>query len=110
MALYAEPPRSSNTWLARPTKKPEITSIQKDGRRVLSMNRKQLLAFREDLANAMIERQHLGDYDANSQYINFLLKHMVELTDHAISQYPKPQSIPTRQSPKQDDAKAKGRS
>lgn len=54
------------------------------------MNRKELIEFRETVENAIEERKALGDYDANSQYINHLLGLMAKLVDHAIDTAPKP--------------------
>ena len=53
------------------------------------MDKKQLMKFREEIEIALAERKALGDYDANSKYINFLLQLMADLTDHSISQYQK---------------------
>ena len=54
------------------------------------MNLKQLIEFREVIEEARLERQHLGEYDANSKYLNFLLDNMAKLVDHAIDEAPKP--------------------
>jgi hypothetical protein len=54
------------------------------------MNKKQLVEFRGEVEKVIAERKALGDFDANSKYIMFLLANMRSLIDHAISQYPKP--------------------
>lgn len=54
------------------------------------MNKKQLMSFRTDVEEVLAERKALGDFDANSKYMVFLLGNMRNLIDHAISQYPKP--------------------
>jgi hypothetical protein len=54
------------------------------------MNRRELIIFREHIDHAIQERKHLGEYDANSQYINKLLELIATLVDHAIDQAPKP--------------------
>lgn len=55
----------------------------------VSMNKKQLMAFRSDVEEVLAERQALGNFDANSKYMVFLLGNMRNLIDHAISQCPK---------------------
>lgn len=54
------------------------------------MNKKQLIAFREDVNRAIGARERLGEFDANSRDIIWLLKNMGALVDHAIATYPKP--------------------
>lgn len=54
-----------------------------------AMNRKQLLEFRGEVDKVIEERKALGDFDANSKYMVFLLSNMRDLIDHAISTYPK---------------------
>lgn len=55
------------------------------------MNKKQLIAFRGEVEEVLAERKALGDFDANSKYMVFLLGNMKALIDHAISQQPKPE-------------------
>lgn len=54
------------------------------------MNKKQLFEFKAEVEKVIAERKALGDFDANSKYMIFLLGNMKALIDHAISQYPKP--------------------
>jgi hypothetical protein len=51
------------------------------------MNLKQLIEFREVIEEARLERKHLGEYDANSKYLNFLLDNMAKLVDHELSKF-----------------------
>jgi hypothetical protein len=53
------------------------------------MNKKELIAFKAEVEKVISERKSLGDFDANSKYMIFLLGNMRSLIDHAISQYPK---------------------
>jgi len=55
------------------------------------MNKKQLIEFKAEVEKVIAERKVLGDFDANSKYMIFLLGNMKSLIDHAISQYPKGQ-------------------
>ena len=55
------------------------------------MNKKQLIEFRAEVEKVLSERKALGDFDANSRYMVFLLGNMRSLIDHAISQMPKPE-------------------
>jgi hypothetical protein len=55
------------------------------------MNKKQLIEFRGEVDKVIEERKALGDFDANSKYMVFLLGNMRALIDHAISQQPKPE-------------------
>jgi hypothetical protein len=54
------------------------------------MNKKELQEFRLEVEKVILERKALGEFDANSRYMMFLLGNMRALIDHAISQYPKP--------------------
>lgn len=54
------------------------------------MNKKELIAFKGEVEKVLAERRSLGDFDANSKYMVFLLGNMRSLIDHAISQIPKP--------------------
>lgn len=54
------------------------------------MDRKQLLELREVIEGAVIERQAAGEFDANSRHMLLLLKSLLALIDHAITQYPWP--------------------
>lgn len=54
------------------------------------MNKKQLIEFRSEVEKVIAERKALGDFDANSKYMQFLLGNMRSMIDHAISQHPKP--------------------
>lgn len=53
------------------------------------MNKKQLLEFRGEVEKVIEERKALGDFDANSKYMVFLLGNMRALIDHALTQIPK---------------------
>ena len=55
------------------------------------MNKKELVAFKAEVEKVLAERKALGDFDANSKYMVFLLGNMRALIDHALSQYPKPE-------------------
>lgn len=55
------------------------------------MNRKQLLEFRMQVHGAILDREHVGDYNADSKHILSLLRGMLTLTDHAIEQLPRPE-------------------
>ena len=55
------------------------------------MNKKQLVEFRGEVEKVIAQREALGEFDANSKYMMFLLKNMKTLIDHAISTYPKGQ-------------------
>ena len=55
------------------------------------MNKKQLIEFRNEVEKVIAERKALGDFDANSKYMQFLLGNMKALIQHAIDKYPKPQ-------------------
>lgn len=57
------------------------------------MNKKQLLEFRAEVEKAIAERNALGDFDANSKYMRFLLGNMRHLINHAIDTYPKGQKV-----------------
>lgn len=56
---------------------------------LLTMNKKQLLEFRGEVEKVIEERKALGDFDANSKYMVFLLGNMRALIDHALTQIPK---------------------
>lgn len=58
------------------------------------MTKKQLIEFKAEVEKVLAERKSLGDFDANSKYMVFLLGNMRSLIDHAISQYPKGQKKP----------------
>lgn len=53
------------------------------------MNKKELLKFREAVEDVIAERKALGDYNADSKYMVFLLGNMRTLIDHALTQMPK---------------------
>ena len=53
------------------------------------MKKSELIAFKAEVEQVLAERKALGDFDANSKYMVFLLGNMRSLIDHAISQYPK---------------------
>jgi hypothetical protein len=55
------------------------------------MNKKQLVEFRQEVEKVLADRRALGDFDANSKHMIFLLGNMRALIDHAISQFPKPE-------------------
>lgn len=55
------------------------------------MNKRELTAFKGEVEKVLAERKALGDFDANSKYMVFLLGNMRSLIDHAISQYSKPE-------------------
>lgn len=55
------------------------------------MNKKQLQDFRKEVDRVYEQRKALGEFDANSKYMMFLLGNMRSLIDHAISTYPKGQ-------------------
>lgn len=57
------------------------------------MNKKQLLEFRGEVEKVIEERKALGDFDANSKYMVFLLGNMRSLIDHAISTYPTTKTV-----------------
>jgi len=50
------------------------------------MNRKHLLALRSDIEAAIAERRALGEYNADSKHMLFLLNCLRELTNDAIAQ------------------------
>lgn len=54
------------------------------------MNKKQLVALREEVLDALDDRVASGDFDANAKHMRLLLSNMTCLIDHAISQLPKP--------------------
>lgn len=56
-----------------------------------TMNKKQLLEFKAEVEMVLDQRKALGEFDANSKHMIFLLGNMRALIDHAISQYPKPE-------------------
>lgn len=58
------------------------------------MKKKELQEFKAEVEKVLAERKALGDFDANSKYMVFLLGNMSHLIDHAISQYPKPNKRP----------------
>jgi hypothetical protein len=53
------------------------------------MNKKELTLFRNDVAKVLAEREAVGDFDTNAQYMRLVLKGMLNLIDHAIDKYPK---------------------
>ncbi len=55
------------------------------------MNKKQLIEFRKEVEEVLAERVALGDFDANSRYMVFLLGNMRALINHALTQLPKPE-------------------
>jgi hypothetical protein len=54
------------------------------------MKKHELEEFRFEIEQVINERKHLGEYDANAKHMNWLLEQLAKLTDHALSQYPKP--------------------
>lgn len=59
----------------------------------LTLNKKQLLDFRGEVEKVIAERKALGEFDANSKYMIFLLGNMRSLINHAIDTYPKGQNV-----------------
>ena len=55
------------------------------------MNKKQLNEFKSEVEKVIAQREALGDFDANSKYMVFLLKNMRSLIQHSIDTYPKGQ-------------------
>lgn len=53
------------------------------------MNKKQLQEFKNDLESVIVSREALGEYNADSKYMLYLLKNMRSLVQHAIDSYPK---------------------
>ena len=53
------------------------------------MNKKQLQEFKNDLESVIVSREALGEYNADSKYMLYLLKNMRSLVQHAIDTYPK---------------------
>lgn len=53
------------------------------------MDQKQLWQMREEIEDAIADRQAAGEYNADSKHMLLLLKRLLALTDHAISQLPK---------------------
>jgi len=60
------------------------------------MNKKQLQEFKNDLESVIVSREALGEYNADSKYMLYLLKNMRSLVQHAIDTYPKPPRDKTR--------------
>lgn len=60
------------------------------------MNKKQLNEFKAEVEKVIAQRDALGDFDANSKYMVFLLKNMRSLIQHSIDTYPKGQNAVTR--------------
>lgn len=54
-----------------------------------NMKKKELREFRDDVEKALNARIALGDFDANSKYMRYLLGSMLRLVDNAIDTYPK---------------------
>ncbi len=52
----------------------------------LNMNKQQLLILKEGVESAISERRSVGEYNADSKHMLFLLSNMLALIDHAISQ------------------------
>ncbi|SRR6266436_9331292 len=55
------------------------------GRRI-NMNKNQLLILKEGIEQIISERRAVGEYNADSKHMLFLLSNMLALIDHAISQ------------------------
>ncbi len=72
------------------------------------MNKKQLVEFRGEVEKVIAERRGLGDFDANSKYMIFLLGNMRSLINHAIDTYPKGQ-IQAKRDPDAKTRPEKGR-
>jgi len=53
------------------------------------MNKKQLQEFKNDLESVIVSREALGEYNADSKYMLYILKNMRSLVQHAIDSYPK---------------------
>jgi len=49
------------------------------------MNKAQLKALRVDIEAVIQEREHLGEYNADSKYMMLLLKNMRLLIDHTLA-------------------------
>lgn len=69
------------------------------------MNKKQLVEFRDEVDKVYRERKALGEFDANSKYMVFLLGNFKHLINHAIATYPKGQNV----NPNAKDSKANTR-
>jgi hypothetical protein len=63
------------------------------------MNKKQLQAFKGEVEQVISQREALGDFDANSRYMVFLLKNMRSLVEHAIQTYPSARSSTVERAP-----------
>src|SRR6266478_3131784 len=50
------------------------------------MNKNQLLMLKEGVEQVIYERRAVGEYNADSKHMLFLLSNMLALIDHAISQ------------------------
>lgn len=50
------------------------------------MDREALIALRDEVERAFHEREHSGEFDANSKHIALLLETVLYLCDHALSQ------------------------
>ena len=50
------------------------------------MNRKELFLMRAEVEMALLEREALGEFDANAKHMILLLRNMRSLIEHAIDQ------------------------
>lgn len=53
------------------------------------LNKNQLQTLKESIQEAILERRTLGEYNADSKHMLFLLTGLLETVEHAISQLPK---------------------
>lgn len=74
------------------------------------MNKKQLIEFRDEVDKVYRERKALGEFDANSKYMMFLLGNFKHLINHAIATYPKGQNVNPNPKDAKTDARVPSRS
>jgi len=55
------------------------------------LNKNQLQTLKESIQEAILERRALGEYNADSKHMLFLLTGLLETVEHAISQLPRPE-------------------
>jgi hypothetical protein len=53
------------------------------------MKKKELIEFRAEMEKVIIAREALGEFDANSKYMIFMLHNMRAMVQHMIDTYPK---------------------
>lgn len=97
MVRQMAPRRYIDTLFRRGTADPALGDVP--------MNKKELLEFREEVDRVIAQRKALGDFDANSKYMIFLLGNMRSLINHAIDVYPRGQNV----NPNTKNAKANAR-